>query len=146
MKEADSFLIIDTDELEWEDGTKVIGLPPGVEVKIVAEGFDGVSERVDKFVKFPPGYTEPLHIHDHLHSTLVIEGEMHFVLGDEDRVVGPGTLVHIPRNTRHRSRPVNGPATFLTVKSPAGNGKLDQDYQLRPEAVEIEALYPGKKK
>ncbi len=76
MKEADPFLIIDTDKLEWEDGTKVIGLPPGVEVKIVAEGFDGVSERVDKFVKFPPGYTEPLHIHDHLHSTLVIEGEM----------------------------------------------------------------------
>ena len=77
MKEAESFLIIDTEELEWEDGTKVIGLPPGVEVKIVAEGFDDVSERVDKFVKFPPGYTEPLHIHDHLHSTLVIEGEMH---------------------------------------------------------------------
>lgn len=70
---------------------------------------------------------------------------MHFVLGDEDRVVGPGTLVHIPRNTRHRSRPVNGSATFLTVKSPAGDGTLDQDYKRRPEAEEIEALYPGGK-
>jgi mannose-6-phosphate isomerase-like protein (cupin superfamily) len=77
--------------------------------------------------------------------TVIIEGEMHFVLGDEDRVVGPGTLVHIPRNTRHRSRPVNGPATFLTVKSPAGDGNLDQDYQRRPEAEEIEALDPGNK-
>jgi mannose-6-phosphate isomerase-like protein (cupin superfamily) len=70
---------------------------------------------------------------------------MHFVLGDEDRVVGPGTLVHIPRNTRHRSRPVNGPATFVTIKSPCGSGDLDQDYHLRPEAKEIEKLYPGRK-
>jgi mannose-6-phosphate isomerase-like protein (cupin superfamily) len=74
-----------------------------------------------------------------------MSGQMHFVLGDEDRVVGPGTLVHIPRNTRHRSRPVNGPATFITVKSPCGDGDLAQDYKMRPEAKEIEALYPGKR-
>jgi hypothetical protein len=55
-------------------------------------------------------------------------------------------LIHIPRNTRHRSRPVNGPATFITVKSPCGNGDLAQDYHLRPEAKEIEALYPGNKR
>ena len=65
--------------------------------------------------------------------------------GPKDRVVGPGTLVHIPRNTRHRSRPVNGPATFVTIKSPCGSGELDQDYRLRPEAKEIEKLYPGNK-
>ena len=45
MKPAEKFLTVHTDELEWEDGTKVIGLPPGVEVKIVAEGVDDVSER-----------------------------------------------------------------------------------------------------
>ena len=60
MKPAEKFLTVHTGELEWEDGTKVIGLPPGVDVKIVTEGVDDVSERVDKFVKFPPGYTEPL--------------------------------------------------------------------------------------
>ena len=73
------------------------------------------------------------------------EGATQRELGDEDRVVGPGTLVHIPRNTRHRSRPVNGPATFITIKSPCGSGELDQDYRLRPEAKEIEKLYPGRK-
>ena len=92
----------------------------------------------------PEGEGQLLHEHPNEEQfTVIIEGEMHFVLGDEDRVVGPGTLVHIPRNTRHRSRPVNGPATFLTVKSPAGDGNLDQDYHRRPEAEEIEALYPG---
>ena len=77
MKRAEEFLTINCDELDWEDGQRVIGLPKGVQVKIIAEGSDDVSERVDKFVKFPPGYVEPLHIHDHLHSTLIIEGEMH---------------------------------------------------------------------
>jgi quercetin dioxygenase-like cupin family protein len=98
---------------------------------------------VGEFMKFgvvtkPDAEGPPLH-----EFTLVIEGQLHFILGDEDRVVGPGTLVHIPRNTRHRSRPVNGPATFITIKSPAGDGNLDQDYNKRPEAEEMEALYPG---
>jgi quercetin dioxygenase-like cupin family protein len=104
---------------------------------------------VGEFMKFgvvtkPDAEGPPLHEHPNEEQfTLVLSGQMHFILGDEDRVVGPGTLVHIPRNTRHRSRPVNGPATFVTVKSPAGDGRLDQDYQMRPEAKEIEALYPG---
>ncbi len=104
---------------------------------------------VGEFMKFgvvtkPDAEGPPLHEHPNEEQfTLVIEGQLHFILGDEDRVVGPGTLVHIPRNTRHRSRPVNGPATFITIKSPAGDGNLDQDYNKRPEAEEMEALYPG---
>ena len=104
-----------------------------------------------EFMKFgivtkPEGEGPPLHEHPNEEQfSVILAGQMHFVLGDEDRVVGPGTLIHIPRNTHHRSRPVNGPATFITVKSPCGNGELAQDYNLRPEAKEIEALYPGKK-
>src|SRR5512145_654851 len=104
-----------------------------------------------EFMKFgivtkPEGEGPPLHEHPNEEQfSLVISGQLHFVLGDEDRVVGPGTLIHIPRNTRHRSRPVNGPATFISIKSPCGNGELDQDYHRRPEAEEIEKLYPGKK-
>jgi mannose-6-phosphate isomerase-like protein (cupin superfamily) len=95
----------------------------------------------------PEGEGPPLHEHPNEEQfTLILEGEMHFILGDEDRIVGPGTLVHVPRNTRHRSRPVNGPCTFFAVKSPSGDGTLHQDYKIRPEAKEIEALYPGKKK
>jgi quercetin dioxygenase-like cupin family protein len=104
---------------------------------------------VGEYMKFgvvtkPDAEGPPLHEHPNEEQfTLVLSGQMHFILGEEDRVVGPGTLVHIPRNTRHRSRPVNGPATFITIKSPAGDGTLDQDYKMRPEAAEIEALYPG---
>jgi len=96
----------------------------------------------------PAGEGPPLHMHPNEEQfTLILEGEMHFILGDEDRVVGPGTLVHIPRNTRHRSRPVNGPCTVFAVKSPAGDGRMTQDYKMRPEAEAkaAENLYPGRK-
>ncbi|MEE9257767.1 MAG: hypothetical protein V3V56_11440 [bacterium] len=71
MKPAEKLLAIKTGELEWEDGAKVVGLPRGVEVKMVAEGVVGVSERVDKFVRFPPGRLEPLHTHYHLPARCV---------------------------------------------------------------------------
>ena len=77
MKESEKFMPINTDEIEWQDGEKILGLPPGLKAKIIAEAYDEVSERVDKFVQFPPGYTEPRHEHDYYHSTLVLEGEMH---------------------------------------------------------------------
>ncbi len=49
----------------------------------------------------PEGEGPPLHEHPNEEQfTVIMEGERHFVLGDEDRVVGPGTLEHIPRNTR----------------------------------------------
>jgi len=94
----------------------------------------------------PEGEGPPLHEHPNEEQfELILEGQMHFILGDEDRIVGPGTLVHIPRNTPHRSRPVGGPCTFFAVKSPAGDGRLHQDYKMRPEEEvrRAETLYPG---
>ena len=128
---------------------------PFYEINNIEKKSGSVNEKIQagavvgEFMKFgvvtkPDAEGPPLHEHPNEEQfTLVIEGQLHFILGDEDRVVGPGTLVHIPRNTRHRSRPVNGPATFITIKSPAGDGTLDQDYNKRPEAEEMEALYPG---
>jgi len=72
---------------------------------------------------------------------------MHYILGDEERIVGPGDLIHIPRFTKHRSRPINGPATFFTVKSPTGEkGELAEDYHLAGNAKEAKKSYPGNNK
>ena len=120
------------------------GVNPLHKVKSVA----GELIKVGVVMK-PEGEGPPLHEHPNEEQfTLILEGEMHFIVGDEDRIVGPGTLVHIPRNTRHRSRPVNGPCTFFAVKSPAGDGRLEQDYRMRPseEAKAAEELYPGRKR
>ena len=81
------------------------------------------------FVTKPEGEGPPLHMHPNEEQfTLILEGNLHYILGDEDKIVGPGDMIHIPRNTNHRSRAINGEATFFTVKSPAGSGDLDQDY------------------
>ncbi|MBI2909074.1 MAG: cupin domain-containing protein [Chloroflexi bacterium] len=99
MKPAEKFLAINTGELEWEDGQAIMGLPAGVQVKIIAQGVDDVSERVDKFVKFPPGYVEPRHTHNYSHSTLIIEGEMHVggkVLKPGDYLFGGANEPHGP--------------------------------------------------
>ena len=95
----------------------------------------------------PEGVGPPLHEHPNEDQfNLILDGQMHFIVGDEDRIVGPGTLVHIPRNTKHRSRPVNGPCTVFAVKSPAGDGRMTQDYHKASdeEAAAAEKLYPGK--
>lgn len=90
MKPAEKFLAVNTGEIEWQDGEEILGLPAGIKVKIIAEGKDSVSERVDKMVKFPAGYIEPKHTHNYYHSTLILEGEMH-VAG---KVLKPGDYVY----------------------------------------------------
>jgi quercetin dioxygenase-like cupin family protein len=67
---------------------------------------------------------------------LMLEGRMRMVLGDEERVIERGDLIHIPRNTRHGVRAL-GDATFFAVKSPCGNGDLDQDYNEAENATEL---------
>ena len=74
---------------------------------------------------------------------LMLEGKFNMILGDETRVVEASDLIHIPRNTNHRSRAVDGPAVFFAVKSPCGNGELDQDYNLVEGAEEAEKSFPG---
>lgn len=90
MDYVGKFFAVNTGELEWQDGSKLLGLPEGVEVKIVREGHDEVSERAERFVRFPPGYVEPRHEHDHYHSILVLEGEMHV----DGKVLKPGDYVY----------------------------------------------------
>lgn len=90
----------------------------------------------------PEGEGPPLHMHPNEEQfTLILEGRLHYVLGEEERIVERGDLIHIPRNTNHRSRAIGGPAVFFTVKSPAGDGNLDQDYTRVEGAEEVEKHY-----
>lgn len=98
------------------------------------------------FVLQDDGVGPPLHEHPNEEQfNLILEGEMHCIVGDEERVVGPGVIIHVPRNTPHRSRSVNGPAKFLLVKSPAGDGRMDADYQRSDLAEDAEKSFPGRK-
>lgn len=84
----------------------------------------------------------PLHMHPNEEQfTLVLEGKLHFVLGDEERICERGDLIHIPRFVKHRSRAIGGQAVFFTVKSPPGDGDLDQDYNRADGGEEAEKRF-----
>lgn len=78
----------------------------------------------------PEGEGSELHMHDNEEQwTLILDGKLHYVLGEEEKIVERGDLIHIPRHVMHRSRAIGGPAVFFTVKSPTGDGNLNQDYK-----------------
>ena len=98
-------------------------------------------------VTYQDGEGPPPHFHPNEEQfMLMLEGRNNMLVGDEERIVGPGDLIHIPRNTRHGGRAV-GKAVFLAVKSPVGTGEMSQDYNKAKDADEVwERLAPVKVK
>lgn len=112
---------------------------PDENPNIVIQNLAGEFMKVGIVTK-PPGEGVPLHMHPNEEQwTLILEGRMHYILGDEEKIVERGDLIHIPRNTYHRSRAIGGNALFFTVKSPAGDGDLQQDYNAADENAATEA-------
>ena len=68
---------------------------------------------------------------------LILEGKIKMVLGDEMKILESGDLIHIPRNTPHCAMTISDSAKFFAVKSPSGNGKLDQDFVLAENHEEM---------
>lgn len=68
---------------------------------------------------------------------LILAGKFRMVVGDDEQIVEPGMLVHIPRNTRHGVCALGGPAVFFAVKNPVGNGDMRQDYNKSKDADEV---------
>ena len=97
------------------------------------------------FVTKPEGEGPPLHMHPNEEQfMLVISGKMNMILGEENKEIQSGDLIHIPRNTRHGIFTTEGPAVFFAVKSPCGDGTLDQDYNKAEDAEEVMEKLSGK--
>ncbi len=111
--------------------------------RVTAKSVVGEFMKVGVVTK-PEGEGPPLHVHPNEEQfTLILDGKLHYILGEEDKIVERGDLIHIPRHTNHRSRSVGGDATFFTVKFPAGTGDLDADYNMAEGAENAEKKYPG---
>ncbi len=117
--------------------------PSKTNPRVTARSVVGEFMKVGVVTK-PEGEGPPLHMHPNEEQfTLILDGRLHYILGEEDKIVERGDLIHIPRRTNHRSRAVGGEATFFTVKFPAGTGELDEDYNMAEGAGEAERKYPG---
>ena len=66
----------------------------------------------------------PLHAHSREDEVwYVLEGEITFTIGDEQKTMGPGSFACIPRNTPHTFQIRSGTARWFGIGLPAG---LDQ--------------------
>jgi len=89
------------------------------------------------FVDYPKGKLSRPHFHPNEEQFLLnMDGRQFMIVGDEEKIVGPGDLVHIPRNTKHAGIILDD-VTMFTVKNPAGDGSFDQDHNDAEDAVEI---------
>ena len=99
--------------IEGEVGGRNIVVVPG-------ELTDGRLESFDQTIE--PGHGPPLHLHEAQDEVFyVLEGAVRFLVGDEERRVGPGASAVIPRGTAHAFQ-VDGPdaARLLVTFTPAG--------------------------
>ena len=90
------------------------------------------------FVTYPKGKISRPHYHPREEQFVyILEGRRYLILGEEEKIVGPGDLVHIPRNTVHGGIVLDEKTVLFAVKSPSGNGKLDQDFVLAENHKEM---------
>ncbi len=90
-------------------------------------------------VTYKTGEGPPPHSHPNDEQWIyMLEGRVAHLLDDEVISVGPGDLVHIPRNTVHGIRILESPCRFFTCKSPAGSGNLSEDYTEVPNVAELQ--------
>lgn len=83
-------------------------------------------------------YARPHYHPNEEQFVFILEGKRFSILGDEERIVGPGDLIHIPRNTRHAAISLSDRAVSFAVKSPAGSGVMGEDYHEAKDADEVE--------
>jgi quercetin dioxygenase-like cupin family protein len=76
-------------------------------------------ELIDSVV--PAGYSPPLHRHDFgIESFYVLEGQVRFVVGDDEFVHGPGGFALVPRSVPHSFEVLGEePARILDIVTPA---------------------------
>ncbi len=103
-----------------------IVVKPGEGLRVGNVEFFARSEDTPRFnlsvVDFKPGRLLDQHVHDDEDDSFyILEGEVTFLLGEEEVVAGPGTFVLIPPGVRHGFRnDTDTVARILNVHAPAG--------------------------
>jgi quercetin dioxygenase-like cupin family protein len=90
----------------------------------------------------PEGIGPPPHSHDWDESFFVVEGNIQFGIGAEQKVAAPGTLVHLPAGTLHWFRFGTGGGKMVSMTSRAGASALftELDREIPPGPPDIAKL------
>lgn len=102
---------------------RVLHLPTGEEVTILASGRDNGGAVFEVDAMLPPGLTgPPRHRHrGQIETFTVREGRLRVVVGRDTRVLAAGDSVVVPASVTHAfSNPFDEPARVLMCETPAG--------------------------
>lgn len=91
-----------------------------IHVRLTGAQTQGLFTLVEDNIK--PTFNLPLHLHrQHRETFYILEGDVEFRLNGRTHIAQAGTVVHIPSNTQHAVRTVNGrQAKMIMLYSPAG--------------------------
>ena len=68
--------------------------------------------------RFAPRVVTPAHSHPHEQMTLVVQGKVKFTLGDEERIVGTGDVLHFPPGFWHGATMLDEEVILIDIFSP----------------------------
>lgn len=88
-------------------------LPDGVERQMIV----GENLMICR-VKFPPFAVATPHDHPHEQMTIVEKGRARFIVGDEEKIVEPSDVIHIPPNSRHGATMLDEEVILIDIFSP----------------------------
>ncbi len=69
-------------------------------------------------LKFDPFVVTPAHSHPHEQVTLVMQGKVKFILGDEERIMSAGDVLHFPSNHWHGATMLDEEVVLIDIFSP----------------------------
>ena len=69
-------------------------------------------------LKFPPLTVTTPHDHPHEQITLVEKGRARFIIGNEEKVVGAGDVLHFPPNVWHGATMLDEEVVLVDIFSP----------------------------
>ena len=86
---------------------------------------DGIERRMivgdglmDCRLRFDPHVVRPIHHHPLEQLTLVERGRVRFYIGDEERVAGPGDVLHFPSNIVHGATMLDEEVVLYDIFTP----------------------------
>ena len=97
---------------DWQ-AVPVEQISDGIERQMVV----GQNIMICRF-RFDPFVVTPAHRHLHEQMTLVMQGKVRFILGNEERTVSAGDILHFPSNHWHGATMLDEEVVLIDVFSP----------------------------
>jgi len=95
---------------------------------IERQTFVGEQIMICRF-RFAPFLVTPEHSHSHEQMSLVVSGRIRFFIEGEERIAGPGDVLHFPSNCVHGATVMEEEVVLIDIFTPIREDFLDHDSQ-----------------